>query len=204
VPGVGSTQPREDNWADIWMKSRSYGSRKSRLTDVGIRCADHAAPSIRKSWHWLCRHAAVALSMYFSLLLLLLLLRYYIVSCFILVCVCFFHSCSHCHWPLCCWVSTQINENWELNYGSTVLCWVLAAFSVSWSYTQSVGLFGSGNSPSQSPYLHTEQHRHRINAHRYPGIESEPTIPAFELAKTVHTLSLVYSRRDERVMSYVM
>jgi hypothetical protein len=27
------------------------GSRKSRLTAVGIRCADHATPSIRKSWH---------------------------------------------------------------------------------------------------------------------------------------------------------
>jgi hypothetical protein len=26
-------------------------SRKPRLTDVGIRCADDATPSIRKSWH---------------------------------------------------------------------------------------------------------------------------------------------------------
>jgi hypothetical protein len=26
--------------------------------------------------------------------------------------VCFFHSCSLCNWPLGCWVSTQINENW--------------------------------------------------------------------------------------------
>jgi hypothetical protein len=29
---------------------------------VGIRCADNAAPSIRKSWHWLRRHAAAARS----------------------------------------------------------------------------------------------------------------------------------------------
>jgi hypothetical protein len=28
-----------------------YRSRKSRLTTVGIRCADHATSSIRKSWH---------------------------------------------------------------------------------------------------------------------------------------------------------
>jgi hypothetical protein len=41
----------------------------------------------------------------------------------------------------------------------------LAAFSVSWSYTQSIGLFGRGISPSQGHYLHTEQHTYRINAH---------------------------------------
>jgi hypothetical protein len=29
-------------------KSSGSGSRKSRLTAVGIRCADHATPSIRK------------------------------------------------------------------------------------------------------------------------------------------------------------
>jgi hypothetical protein len=50
-------------------------------------------------------------------------------------------------------------------YGSTALCWALAAFSVSWSYTQPVGLFGWGISPSQGLYLHTEQHKYRINAH---------------------------------------
>jgi hypothetical protein len=52
-------------------------------------------------------------------------------------------------------------------YGSTALCWALTAFSVSWSYTQSVGLLGRGISPSQGLYLDTEQHNHRINAHKY-------------------------------------
>jgi hypothetical protein len=33
------------------LKSSDSGSRKSRLTAVGIRCADHETPSIRKSWH---------------------------------------------------------------------------------------------------------------------------------------------------------
>jgi hypothetical protein len=32
-------------------KSSGSGSRKPRLTVVGIRCTDHATPSIRKSWH---------------------------------------------------------------------------------------------------------------------------------------------------------
>jgi hypothetical protein len=50
-------------------------------------------------------------------------------------------------------------------YGSKALCWALAAFSVTWSYTQSVGLLGRGISSSQGLYLHAEQHKHRINAH---------------------------------------
>jgi hypothetical protein len=48
--------------------------------------------------------------------------------------------------------------------GSTALCWALAAFSVSYSYTQSVGLLGRGISPSQD----REQQKHRTNAHRNP------------------------------------
>jgi hypothetical protein len=32
-------------------KSSGSESRKSRLTAVGIRCADYATPSIHKSWH---------------------------------------------------------------------------------------------------------------------------------------------------------
>jgi hypothetical protein len=50
-------------------------------------------------------------------------------------------------------------------YGSIALCWALATFSVFRSYTQSVGLLGRGVSPLQGRYLHTEQHKHRINAH---------------------------------------
>jgi hypothetical protein len=42
---------------------------------------------------------------------------------------------------------------------------VLGSFSVSWSCTESLGLLGRSISPSQGRYLHTEQHKHRINAH---------------------------------------
>jgi hypothetical protein len=76
-------------------------------------------------------------------------------------------------------------------YGSTALYWALATFSVSWSCTQSVELLGRGISPSQSPYLHTEQHKNRINAYNTDNHDLsgfKPTIPAFERAKTVHAL----------------
>jgi hypothetical protein len=36
---------------------------------------------------------------------------------------------------------------------------------------QSVGLLGWGISPSQGRYLHTEQHKHRINAYIHPCLE---------------------------------
>jgi hypothetical protein len=43
-------------------------------------------------------------------------------------------------------------------YGSTALCWTLAVFSVSWSFTQFVGLLGRGVCQSQGRYLHTDIH----------------------------------------------
>jgi hypothetical protein len=48
--------------------------------------------------------------------------------------------------------------------GSTDLCRTFTAFSVSWSYPQSVGLLWRGISPSPGRYLHTKQHKHRIYA----------------------------------------
>jgi hypothetical protein len=59
-------------------------------------------------------------------------------------------------------------------------------FSISWSYTQSVGLSKRGIGPSQGLYLHTEQHKHRINAHNtdihaLSGIRShDPSVRAGE------------------------
>jgi hypothetical protein len=53
-------------------------------------------------------------------------------------------------------------------------------------FTQSVRLLGWGIRPSQGPYLHTEQYKHRINAHTsMPQLGFEPMIPVFQRAKTV-------------------
>jgi hypothetical protein len=51
------------------------------------------------------------------------------------------------------------------------LCWAVAAYSVPYSYIQSVTPLGRGISPSQGRYLHTEQHKHRINADKHPCLE---------------------------------
>jgi hypothetical protein len=78
------------------------------------------------------------------------------------------------------------NNNTTLSlHGSTAL-WDLAAyFSVSKSYTQSVRLPGRGISPSEGRYLHTEQHKQRINTQRHPCLEwFELTNPVFERVKT--------------------
>jgi hypothetical protein len=73
--------------------------------------------------------------------------------------------------------------------GSAALCWALAAFSVSWSFTQSVGLLRSEISPSQGRYIHTEQHKHNKRTQTpMPCVGFEPTIPASERAKTVDAL----------------
>jgi hypothetical protein len=55
-------------------------------------------------------------------------------------------------------------------YGSTALVDFGCFFSFL-IYTQSVGLLGRGVSPSEGRYLHTEQHKNRINANRHPYLE---------------------------------
>jgi hypothetical protein len=46
--------------------------------------------------------------------------------------------------------------------------WPLFSFLI---HAESVGLLGLGISPSQGPYLHIEQQKHRINVHRHPCLE---------------------------------
>jgi hypothetical protein len=56
-------------------------------------------------------------------------------------------------------------------------------------YTQSLGLLGRLIGPSQGLYLHTGQHKHRINSQTsMPRVGFETTIPVFERAETVLAL----------------
>jgi hypothetical protein len=55
-------------------------------------------------------------------------------------------------------------------YRSTALVGLGSFFSFL-IYTQLVGLLGPGINPSQGRYLHIEQHKHRINAHRHTCLE---------------------------------
>jgi hypothetical protein len=63
---------------------------------------------------------------------------------------------------------------WLLLMFPQPLCWALATFSVSWSYTQSVGLLGREISSPQGLYLHTGQHKHnkRIDIYASSGIRT--------------------------------
>jgi hypothetical protein len=58
---------------------------------------------------------------------------------------------------------------------------------------QTVGLLGRVISSSQGFYLNIGQHKHRINTYTYqtslPYVGFEPTIPASEPAKIVHSLN---------------
>jgi hypothetical protein len=92
------------------------------------------------------------------------------------------------------WIKLNYCCYYYYYYYCTALCYALAAFSVPWSYTQSVAPLGRGISPSQGLYLDTEQHKHRINAHNtdihaLSGIRthdhSVSTVHALDRAATV-------------------
>jgi hypothetical protein len=99
----------------------------------------------------------------------------------------------YCDWllPLLCHYSVSFYYYYYCYYyyGSTALFCAFAAFSVSWTYTQSVRLFGRGISPSQSLYLHrTIQTQNKRRQTFMSRVEFEPTNPGFERANTVHAL----------------
>jgi hypothetical protein len=80
------------------------------------------------------------------------------------------------HWEV--FLLFRLQFNWIINIALQpfVVPWPLFQFLT--LYTQSIVLLGRGISPSQGPYLHREQHRHRINAHRHPCLEWDSTLPS--------------------------
>jgi hypothetical protein len=84
--------------------------------------------------------------------------------------------------------------------GSTALCWALAYSSFVIFFTQTVGLLGRAISPSQGRYLHTGQHKHRINAHTdihaLSGIRTHD--PSVRESKHISSLRLL-GHRDRRL-----
>jgi hypothetical protein len=73
------------------------------------------------------------------------------------------------------WFSEMVMNNFSLSLSlslcdSTALV-DLGRFFSFLTYTQPIGLLGRGISPSQGRYLHTEQHKHKINAYRHPCLE---------------------------------
>jgi hypothetical protein len=75
--------------------------------------------------------------------------------------------------PVTGWPS-YIPRHWVLFSTTRWTSWVLAAFSVSWSYTQSVRRLGRRISPPQGLYLHIGQHK--IKAHMHPCLEWDSNI----------------------------
>jgi hypothetical protein len=77
-------------------------------------------------------------------------------------------NCStHYQYPTRLAVLPVITEK----YRSTALCWALAAFSDTWSFTQSIGLLGWGISSPQGRCLHTGKHKRRIKSHKHPSFK---------------------------------
>jgi hypothetical protein len=65
------------------------------------------------------------------------------------------------------------------------------SFSVSWSFTRSVGPLGRGISPSQSRCLHKQDNKtkNKCKLTSMLQVGFEPTIPVSERTKTVHALN---------------
>jgi hypothetical protein len=75
-------------------------------------------------------------------------------------------------------------------YGSTALCWTLAAFSDSWSFYTVGKNPWTGDQPVARPLPthRTAQTQSKLTPTFMPQVGFEPTIPVFQRAKTVHAL----------------
>jgi hypothetical protein len=85
-------------------------------------------------------------------------------------------------------------------YGLLLGLW---RFFSSWSYIQSVGLLRRVISPSQGRYLHTELYKQNKRTQTsMPLVGFEPTISAFDRAKTVHALGRAATAIDLKLRHF--
>jgi hypothetical protein len=75
-------------------------------------------------------------------------------------------------------------------YGSTVLFWTLATFSVSWSFYTVSRTPSTGDQPVARPLPahRSAQTQNKCTQTSMPQVGFDPTIPVFERAKTDHAL----------------
>jgi hypothetical protein len=114
---------------------------------------------------------------------------------------------KYVHIPLPNYAWIHVTRSHSSICGSTALCGTLAAFSVSWSIMQLVGLLGWGISPLQGHYLHTGQHEYRINAHRYPCLkwDSNPRSQCLsgrrQFVQPLRSAHLIYNLKNKYFIS---
>jgi hypothetical protein len=105
-------------------------------------------------------------------------------------CLKFILTTEKCGRILRCIAVTQVNNSKQYlsMHPATYLPTALQTFDGPWPlfqfldlFTQSVGLLRRGISPSQGRYLHTGQHKHRINAYTHPCLnwDSNPRSQCF-------------------------
>jgi hypothetical protein len=71
-------------------------------------------------------------------------------------------------------------------YGITAV-WILAAFSISYSYKQTAGLLGRGSARRKvATYTHSNTTQNKRTQTSKSGVGFEPTIPVLKRAKTGH------------------
>jgi hypothetical protein len=98
-------------------------------------------------------------------------------------------------------ISSTVTSN--SNYVGPSVCgtfmgpWPL--FQFLYLFTQSVGLLRRGISPSQLRYLHTGQHKHRINAHRHSWLKWDSNPRFWCLSGRIQFMSTVIGNYVGRV-----
>jgi hypothetical protein len=91
--------------------------------------------------------------------------------------------------PFCSLVANKVPraQGYEYSSALSIYLWLCSPFVAPWPHFQFLNPIhsrydsldgGGGVIPSQGRYLHTEQHKHRINAHRHSCLEWDSNPPS--------------------------